>query len=733
MVTVSHSSGLEFMKIDSTPSSIAVLASASGWGEGENTANVRQDVLTSLGPWLGYVDVVLQGLLLWQQQNEDDRLNMAALLLTPDELAMAQASPARPSWVRTPLLTPWLDGVQAPPVEGRLAELVERFGLTLFETQVLVLSALPLFDARYELLFAYLQSEEQRKYPGLDLVLTLFSTSVADRLVKRLALCSQQSALLRHGLVSIIDRQGRRSDANEAFYLRLGPGVFHFLVGEPAETWLSGLGDAARWHIPLRGPSLRKGAWAPFAEQLARICFGPHFAASPPRLIHLQGGAGRAALMGELACEARSPMLELDLRLLPVDVPAAERLVQTVLRMVRLYSGVLVLRGWSDVSEELRTLLDGLESCLGRYTRPIICLVTAEDTGDVWQGLPRVSLRLPPRTTQDDLTLVRAGCPPGVTGLDWDWERLLRRMRVDPDHLAQIWREAEGYRQLRGVDMPWCEADLRQALRERGQQHFGALAQRILPRRTFDDLIVDDDLAKALQEILVAVKQRERVLEQGFTHKVGYGTGISALFYGPSGTGKTMAAEVLAGVLGLDLIRVDLSTVVNKYIGETEKNLSKIFDLAELDTGVLLFDEADALFGKRGEVKEAHDRHANIQVSYLLQRLEQYPGLVVLTTNNRGHLDEAFTRRLTFMTRFNAPNAALRERMWRAIWPADIRVSGEVSWSQWATSTDLSGAGIRNAALLASWLAAGEGRVVTGADIERAVQLELGKTGRLML
>lgn len=148
--------------------------------------------------------------------------------------------------------------------------------------------------------------------------------------------------------------------------------------------------------------------------------------------------------------------------------------------------------------------------------------------------------------------------------------------------------------------MPWCESDLRQALREQGQQHFGALAQRILPRRTFDDLIVDDDLAKALQEILVAVKQRERVLEQGFTHKVGYGTGISALFYGPSGTGKTLAAEVLAGGLGLDLIRVDLSTVVNKYIGETEKNLSKIFDLAELDTGVLLFDEADALFGKRG-------------------------------------------------------------------------------------------------------------------------------------
>ena len=147
---------------------------------------------------------------------------------------------------------------------------------------------------------------------------------------------------------------------------------------------------------------------------------------------------------------------------------------------------------------------------------------------------------------------------------------------------------------------------------------------------------------------------------------------------------------------------------------------------------MLLFDEADALFGKRSEVKDAHDRHANIEVSYLLQRLEHYPGLVVLSTNNRGHLDDAFTRRLTFMTRFELPDAELRLKMWRAIWPTQISVASDVDWERLAQRTELTGAGIRNVALLASWLAAEAGRAVTQADIERAIRRELGKTGRLV-
>jgi SpoVK/Ycf46/Vps4 family AAA+-type ATPase len=172
--------------------------------------------------------------------------------------------------------------------------------------------------------------------------------------------------------------------------------------------------------------------------------------------------------------------------------------------------------------------------------------------------------------------------------------------------------------------------------------------------------------------------------------------------------------------------------VVNKFVGETEKNISRIFDLAEADAGVLFFDEADALFGKRTETKDAHDRHANIEVSYLLQRLENHPGLVVLATNHRSQLDEAFTRRLTFIVRFSYPDAALRERMWRGIWPQQVRLAGDIDFADFANKAAITGANIRNAALLAACLASEEGASCVGrTHIERALHRELVKIGRI--
>jgi SpoVK/Ycf46/Vps4 family AAA+-type ATPase len=171
----------------------------------------------------------------------------------------------------------------------------------------------------------------------------------------------------------------------------------------------------------------------------------------------------------------------------------------------------------------------------------------------------------------------------------------------------------------------------------------------------------------------------------------------------------------------------------HKYIGETEKNLSKIFDLASADAGVLFFDEADALFGKRSEVKDAHDRHANIEVSYLLQRLERYPGLVVLASNNRSHLDSAFCRRLTFMLHFSFPDVAIRERIWRTIWPQQIALSSAINFSELARCVELTGGSIRNVALLSSWLAASEGAPqIECVHVERALRRELAKTGRMI-
>ena len=208
------------------------------------------------------------------------------------------------------------------------------------------------------------------------------------------------------------------------------------------------------------------------------------------------------------------------------------------------------------------------------------------------------------------------------------------------------------------------------ALREAARGGLDALAQRIDSRATFEDLVVPPPVSSQLREIASQLRHRQRVYEEwGFGARGNRGLGIAALFSGESGTGKTLAAEAIANEARLDLYRIDLASVVSKYIGETEKNLSRLFDAAERSGAVLLFDEADALFGKRSEVKDSHDRYANIEVAYLLQRVESYRGLAILTTNMKSALDRAFLRRIRFIVQFPFPDEAARAAIWRRQFP----------------------------------------------------------------
>ena len=222
------------------------------------------------------------------------------------------------------------------------------------------------------------------------------------------------------------------------------------------------------------------------------------------------------------------------------------------------------------------------------------------------------------------------------------------------------------------------------------------------------------------------MRQRAKVYETwGFAAKSARGLGISALFTGISGTGKTMAAEVLANELRLDLYHIDLSQVVSKYIGETEKNLRRVFDAAEEGGAILLFDEADALFGKRSELKDSHDRYANIEVSYLLQRMESYRGLAILTTNMKKALDTAFLRRIRFMVQFPFPDAAARAEIWRHIFPADTPTEGLEA--EKLARLNVAGGNIRNIALNAAFLGADAGEPVRMAHVLRAARTEYRK------
>ncbi len=252
------------------------------------------------------------------------------------------------------------------------------------------------------------------------------------------------------------------------------------------------------------------------------------------------------------------------------------------------------------------------------------------------------------------------------------------------------------------------------------------LAQRIEPRAGWDDIVLPEAQLATLRQIATQLRHRLTVYEQwGFASQGPRGLGISALFEGESGTGKTLAAEVIAHAVGLDLYRIDLSAVVSKYIGETEKNLRRVFDAAEASGAILLFDEADALFGKRSEVKDSHDRYANIEVSYLLQRMEAYRGLAILTTNHKAALDPAFQRRLRFILRFPFPDQAQREAIWRGTFPDAAPLDG-IDYLKLARLGATGGA-IRNIALNAAFLAAEDGSAVGMAQLLRAARLEAAK------
>ncbi len=281
-----------------------------------------------------------------------------------------------------------------------------------------------------------------------------------------------------------------------------------------------------------------------------------------------------------------------------------------------------------------------------------------------------------------------------------------------------LWPESDA-----GLDRLW------DACRMHARPRLEALAQRVEPAAAWEDIVLPAKQMETLRQIAIQVRHRATVYQSwGFATKGSRGLGISAMFAGPSGAGKTMAAEVLANDLRLDLYRIDLSQVVSKYIGETEKNLRRVFDAAEAGAAILLFDEADALFGKRSEVKDSHDRYANIEVSYLLQRMEAYRGLAILTTNRKSALDQAFLRRIRFVVEFPFPEAAERAEIWRRVFPAATPVEG--LRPDRLARLNATGGHIRNIAVGAAFLAAEEDQPVRMEHLLRAARSEFAKQER---
>jgi SpoVK/Ycf46/Vps4 family AAA+-type ATPase len=312
-----------------------------------------------------------------------------------------------------------------------------------------------------------------------------------------------------------------------------------------------------------------------------------------------------------------------------------------------------------------------------------------------------------------------------------DLESLSSRFRLHSGQIVAAAATAQNLAAWRGEAMPTLE-DLETASRRHSNQRLSNLARKITPNYKWADIVLPSDQLQVLREICDQVKHRARVYDEwGFDKKISLGKGLNIVFAGPSGTGKTMSAEIIGSELKMDIYKIDLSTVVSKYIGETEKNLDKIFSEARESNGILFFDEADSIFGKRSEVKDAHDRYANIETGYLLQKMEEYDGIVILATNLRKNLDEAFVRRMHFMLEYPFPQEEDRLEIWRRVFPKATTLGESADFQFMARQFKLSGGNIKNIALAAAFLAASDGLTIEMRHLIQATRREYQKLGKL--
>ncbi|MFI6683098.1 AAA family ATPase [Streptomyces sp. NPDC050485] len=597
--------------------------------------------------------------------------------------------------------TPELPSPDGPFPSGpgdRLAAAAAGFGLTALDELILVAALAPDVDRRFEPLYGYLNDDVGRRRASVALALELAGTGPHDPVAR--GRLHPAAPLVGAGLVVVEDED--RPLPGRA--LRVPERVVAHLLGD--DTLDGRLGDA---RVELLAP----GGDAPADGLAARIA-----RSRQPLAVHLRerrAGSGADAVTAALRGAGRSV-----LRHRPESAdPATGR---TLLREARLRgsgTAVVVELPQDQPGPLIRELTAGGVTVVFAGTEPYdpgwapdAGLLALDDTAVETDPLAAWTEELP--------------------GYEGDLAEAVGPYRLGA---GQVRRAARGALALAGFEgAPVGLGHVQKSARLLSAPLLDKHARRVRPAVGFADLVLPEEPLGLLHELAGRARHRDRVLgEWRLRTGGGRGRGVVALFAGDSGTGKTLAAEVVAGELGLDLYVVDLSSVVDKYVGETEKNLERIFSEADRTDSVLLFDEADAVFGKRSEVKSSHDRYANLESAYLLQRLEAFDGIAVLTTNLRANIDEAFTRRLDLVVDFPFPDVELRASLWRSCLagvPQEDGLGAELDAC--AKEFELAGGAIRSAAVTAGYIAADRGSPVTAEDVRTGARREYVKSGRLV-
>jgi hypothetical protein len=614
------------------------------------------------------------------------------------------------------------------PAESSLPPLASELGLCQFEADVLVLAAAPDFDLRYERVYAYLQDDVGRRRATVGLALDLLCASAGEHLARRRHF-GADAPLLRGCLVHLVPDPDQLAPPLLAHALRVDDQVIRMLLrGGALDARLA--------------PFCRRAAAGPRLNDLAlpdTVRRGLALAATGRRdarlYFHGPPGSGRRSAAAAFAAEAGRPLLMADAAAAArTDAPWRETL-GLLLREAALDGSVVYLHDAEAVladpaDHRVRTLATAL--AVARV--PMIVGGTApwpQPAADAAIGLQVVPFGVPPAELRRGLWRDALQCRRATLTAE-TVDAVAGRFRLTPGQIGEAAAQSVAAAAWRGASTP-DGGDLFAAARAQCGHQLEGLAVKLEPAFGWEDLVLHDDAVAQLHELCARVIHRDGVMTEWRLGASLRRPGVAALFAGPPGTGKTMAAEIVAGDLGLDLYRIDLSGVVSKWIGETEKNLGRIFGAAEGGNAILLFDEAEALFGKRSEVRDSHDRYANVEIAYLLQRIESHDGVSILATNQAENLDTAFRRRIDFIVRFPLPEEAERRRIWQRAWPAEVPMGEDVDFHRLARDFTFSGAEIRNAALAAAFLAAEAGTAIRAEHVMHAVRREYEKLGRTLV
>ncbi|MCK4787485.1 MAG: ATP-binding protein [Desulfobacteraceae bacterium] len=597
--------------------------------------------------------------------------------------------------------------VEPPPA---LIILSQRFGLSRFEQEALLLCAAMELDTRVAVLCAQAQDDPNRPYPTFALALVLFDEPAWDVL--------SPERPLRYWRLIEINQPGAQPLTTSA--LRADERIVNFIKG------LNYLDDRL---APLLAPmdlNVKLTEFPPSQQSIVDsiIQHLNRTASSGHTLVTQLLGPDRLSKQS-VACYAAASQ-NLQLHRLPTELlPKQATELETLARLWQRESILLPVALFIDTHEkDWPAPADGQIPPLNRFlnrSNGVFFLATRDTRAGLDRSTISFDVEKPTPAEQQSawatILGTDAGESPALLAGQFDLN-LVTIQKIAGTVLAD---HSNNENKLHNQIWDACLAKTRPRLDQ--------LAQRLDPKATWEDIVVPKEQKNLLRQVTDQVGQRSRVYDDwGFRRRMNRGLGINALFAGDSGTGKTMAAEVIANDLRLNLYRIDLSAVVNKYIGETEKNLRRLFDAAEDGGAILFFDEADALFGKRSEVKDSHDRYANIEVNYLLQRMEAFSGLAILATNMKSALDPAFLRRLRFIVSFPFPGQADRKRIWQKVFPAETPLQG-LDYDR-LIRLNLTGGSIHNIALNAAFLAAQAGTSVTMPLVLEAARTELHKLDR---